>query len=458
MFGNITLAIAGGLATLIEVLLAVLLTDSFFRPRFQKKAIKYILVGGIAAILFGINWLNTGYLVKTIIEIFLILLFIAFFYTGKLKKKIICCIFWTVALAFSSILSSLIISILPIESFHFINQENFIASLHFLLPRACLMAIIFLSSTFTKIQIEAISLRYWLMLLTVPFVTIFVLTVFQYHISTLPDDPFHHNVEITVNDMQLSISGAAFYSYMLIALIGLLMINIIVFVLFFRLQKNLDMQNKYDLLCKQLSLQEESIEKLETSYTQMRELRHDMQNQLLVIRSLLDQQKYEDLKDYLKTMTNRVDEATFMTISGKSAVDAVLNEKLWTAHKNQITTSFDIAKLDSLFVEQMDLCIILANILDNAVEACQALHANKERYIRLKLSVNEEYLLISCENPVEGEPIRQGDFYLSSKKEKQNHGLGLKSIQTTADKYHGEYMTRVADGKFHIIVKLNRKA
>lgn len=452
------MAIANMLAILIEVLLAVLLTDSFFKPRFSKKIIKYAAISAIAIILFAVNMFTSGYALKTPIEIFLIILLIAFLYTGNLRSKVICCVLWGIALSLSGILTEIILTILPIDRWIPNDQSIFQTTLQIILPRACLMAMIFFLSAFARIKTDTLSLRYWLMLLTVPMVTLAVLTVFQYNISQLPDGIkiFGDATRITINETEVVIPGITLYGYMVIAIIGLLFINVIVFTLFARLKKNMDMQNKYDLLRRQMALQEESIEKLDVSYTRMRELRHDMQNQLIVLSALLDSQKYDELKSYIKTMTNTVDEAAFMTISGQSAVDAVLNNKLLIAHQNRITTNFEVGKLTDLFVEPMDLCIVLANILDNAVEACVKIPEGAERYIRLKVAPAQDYLIVSSENPVHQAPVKLGRDYVSTKSDKNKHGLGLKSIKTTADKYKGEYMTRCVDGVFTIIVKFNR--
>ena len=159
--------------------------------------------------------------------------------------------------------------------------------------------------------------------------------------------------------------------YIFVAIIGLVFINIMVFTLFARLQSQLEMRGQYELLEQQMALQKESIRRMEEAYTHMRELRHDLNNHLLCMNTLIEQGEYEALKQYLKAMTATVEERSYVAISGNSAVDAILNEKLIAAQKQQINTSFHVCDLHSTKVQPMDLCIALSNALDNAIEACE---------------------------------------------------------------------------------------
>ena len=115
------------------------------------------------------------------------------------------------------------------------------------------------------------------MLTSVPLTTIVTLTVFQYYSAKLPGEAY----------MQ---------EYIFVAIIGLVFINIMVFTLFARLQSQLEMRGQYELLEQQMALQKESIRRMEEAYTHMRELRHDLNNHLLCMNTLIEQGEYEALK------------------------------------------------------------------------------------------------------------------------------------------------------------------
>ncbi len=243
--------------------------------------------------------------------------------------------------------------------------------------------------------------------------------------------------------------------YIFVAIIGLVFINIMVFTLFARLQSQLEMRGQYELLEQQMALQKESIRRMEEAYTHMRELRHDLNNHLLCMNTLIEQGEYEALKQYLKAMTATVEERSYVAISGNSAVDAILNEKLIAAQKQQINTSFDVCDLHSTKVQPMDLCIALSNALDNAIEACEKIPDPTGRYLRLRIQQEENFLVLSVANPVVAPPRKFGSLYRTEKADRERHGFGLRSIRTTLKKYHGELITRCEDQVFTIVIKFN---
>ncbi|MBR1811958.1 MAG: GHKL domain-containing protein [Clostridia bacterium] len=445
------------LATVIEILLSVVLMNSFFAQRFQKRYVSTLVIVASAAALFWLNFISVDYAIKTAVEVLLIIAMLLLLYKGNLRDILIYFILWGIGLSFSNFLADIIISLLP-EDLHLGTGEPlFLSAVRIILPKLLLMILVVLLSAFIRRETLNMNLKYWVILLAVPLITIAILTVFQYYIDSMPSESrvINNVTTITINGESFTMPGLTIYGYMIAAVIGLVFINIIIFLLFAQFQRSTEIISRYEIALTQKEMQSRSIEQLEDSYTRMRELRHDMQNQLVILNSLMENGKYDELQSYIKTMTNKVDEAAFMTISGQSAVDAILNDKLAAAHKNKIATHFDIAKLDDCFAEPMDICIILANALDNAIEACAKLDEDKERYIKLKIAKNESYIVVSCANPVAAPPKTKNGKYISDKSDSKNHGFGLKSITDTADKYNGEYMMRCVDDQFTIIVKLN---
>ncbi|MBQ6020877.1 MAG: GHKL domain-containing protein [Clostridia bacterium] len=453
------ITVINAFATIIEILLSVILMDSFFEQRFKKKYLQALVIVLASAALFGINFIYSNYPIKTAAEVLLVVSMLFLLYKGNVRDAVLYFVLWGLGLSLSNFLANIFISMLPSSLLPGLDSALFFSALRIIVPKLLLMLTVFLLSAFLRRKTLELALRYWLALLAVPLVTVAVLSVFQYYVDSMPPEArvWGDVTSVTVNGTQYSVPGLTIYGYIVVAAIGLFFINVLVFTLFARSQRSAEQLRQYELQQKQNEMQSRSIERLESSYTRMRELRHDMQNQLVVLNSLVETEKYDELKAYIKTMMNTVDEAAFMTISGQSAVDAILNDKLAAAHKNRVATNFEIAKLDGeLFAEPMDLCIILANALDNALEACAKIPEGNERYIKLKIARTDDYIVISCANPVAEEPKQVGGRFVSDKTDGKNHGFGLRSITDTAKKYRGEQMTRCADGVFTIIVKLNK--
>ena len=94
-------------------------------------------------------------------------------------------------------------------------------------------------------------------------------------------------------------------------------------------------------------------------------------------------------------MQSDIEDATYFAVSENSAVDAILNEKLLEAQNQQTNLRFEVASLKNTRANAVDLCIILSNALDNALEACAKIPDVEERFITLKITESPESLVIS---------------------------------------------------------------
>ena len=263
---TIALSIVNALTAVIEMLLAIVLMDSFFVFRFQKKAIKYITGFAAAGLLFAISLLPFGW--STPLEILLIALMLISMYKGNIRYKAIYCVVCALAVSLASILASMILSILP-ENLPLIdNSSMFFSMLRLILPKALLMIFIFCLSSLLKRKSWNFAPKYWILLLSVPLITLAIFTVFQYYIDALPPQArqISESIRILINGEEIIFPWLSIYGYIITAGIGLIFINILVFVLFSRLQKNADMKTRYEILTRQIEEQSASIEKLENSY------------------------------------------------------------------------------------------------------------------------------------------------------------------------------------------------
>ena len=170
---------------------------------------------------------------------------------------------------------------------------------------------------------------------------------------------------------------------------------------------------------------------------------------------LAEQEKYDELKNYLKEMSGVIDESSYVRISGISAVDAILNEKLYEAQSKSVTTGYDVVNLDKNNIQPLDMCIILSNALDNAIEANSRIADENARWLKLKIHGNETFSVISVSNPVAEAPQKTGGAFATTKEDADNHGFGLKSIESTVAKYKGEMLCKCEEGVFTLVVRLN---
>ena len=237
---------------------------------------------------------------------------------------------------------------------------------------------------------------------------------------------------------------------------GLIFVNVLVFILFGRLNRQMQLRREADMLRAQVGEQARSITRLETVYNRTRAFRHDIKNHILVLDLLARQGKTEELRDYLSQLSGVIDESDYVRITGVSAVDALLNVKMYEAEAQSITTAFDVSGMELGAVEPLDLCVILSNALDNAIEGSAGIEDPTGRFLRVKIRGADGYCVISVANPCAKEPKRgQDGRFLTDKPDADSHGLGLKSIENTVKKYSGETVARCEDGVFTLVVRLN---
>ncbi len=423
----------------IEMLFAFLLMNAFFDEKYKSKIPKWSAFAVSSAILLALQETGQTGNIKTAVQMALILIIAFVVYDGKKRLKALFVVIYSLFVALSKLLSYFAFSLFINKIFDripYLDTDGFFYRiLSIELPNIFMLVLIILIGMFTKAKKKAVPIRYWLMLMTVPVTTLGTLTVYQYYIDRLAP-------------------GEEINIYIIISTVGLVFINLLIFTLFAKLQNQIEIQRNSDILNMQMRLEKQSFKRIEESYNRTRELRHDLKNHIFSLKGIAENGSKEELLDYLEKMTDAIEEATYISMSKNTAVDAVLNEKLIYAQKNQISTQFDINSLENTKISSMDICTVLSNALDNAVEACLKIEEVKERYIDLKINDSEGEMIISVKNPSLYAPKRRAGSYISAKKDKENHGLGLKSIKRAVDKYNGDMLVKYENGVFALVISL----
>ncbi|MBQ9279349.1 MAG: GHKL domain-containing protein [Lachnospiraceae bacterium] len=195
-----------------------------------------------------------------------------------------------------------------------------------------------------------------------------------------------------------------------------------------------------------IEAQKEHYEGLIASNREIRKIRHDLKNHTYCLQELYKSKKYDELGNYIKDMAKLVEQADTSVHAGDEIVDAICSEKKNKAAKKGITLTVD-GKLSGVKLSALDTCTILANILDNAIEAVENLNEDK-KHIELTFKRNENYMIITEANPTAHEPDIRDNNIITTKKDKSNHGFGLINIKDTVEKYEGEcFLSSTQDDK-----------
>lgn len=193
-------------------------------------------------------------------------------------------------------------------------------------------------------------------------------------------------------------------------------------------KKNIEYQNQ---------LLERQVQEVQNIYLTMRGWRHDYHNHLQSMKAYVKMGQYDRLEEYLGLLEQDLDQVNQLIESGNVNLDAILNSKISLAQKNGIDVDYKATCPSELTVSDIDLCALIGNLIDNAVEACEKVEEHP--FIRLYIGVLKKQLYISVTNST-SERIRKLDHeYITTKR--GNHGHGLKRINLVVEKYQG-YINR----------------
>lgn len=169
-------------------------------------------------------------------------------------------------------------------------------------------------------------------------------------------------------------------------------------------------------------------------YLDMRGWRHDYHNHLQVMKAHLAEGQLTELATYLDELECDLDHVDTFVRSGNLMVDAVLNSKLSLAERQGATVTCTALAPEKLSVDDVDLCVILGNLLDNALESCAQV-GEGQRFIRVYLAVRASQLYVSIQNAAVEDPSFDARHYVTSKR--GEHGFGMRRVAAVVDKYEG---------------------
>lgn len=206
-------------------------------------------------------------------------------------------------------------------------------------------------------------------------------------------------------------------------------------------------QKRYQkrILEAQNQLIEQHCAEVENMYRQMRGWRHDYHNHLASIQSFLELGQIEQCKEYCKQLGEDLTAVDTVIKTGNVMLDAILNSKLSLAQSKKIAVNAKASVPGKLGISDVDLCVLIGNLLDNAIEAC--LPKEEERspdfeqpFLRVYIGMKGRQLYISVTNAVYGKVKRLNGKFVSTKRS-EGHGFGMMRIDKICKKY-GAYCHR----------------
>lgn len=189
---------------------------------------------------------------------------------------------------------------------------------------------------------------------------------------------------------------------------------------------------EYEL--KELKSTAESIRKqddeIHTLHENVRRIKHDMKNHLMVIASYLNGGDFDNAKAYTSQILYKLNAAHSYIETGNSLLNHILNEKLNKARENGVSVKAEIENLSFARMESLDFSALLSNLLDNAIEA-------KPTGISVVISQRRGYETILVKNTISQSVLAENPDLKTTKSDGTSHGMGIPQIKAITEKYGG---------------------
>ncbi|MCL2628193.1 MAG: GHKL domain-containing protein [Oscillospiraceae bacterium] len=241
---------------------------------------------------------------------------------------------------------------------------------------------------------------------------------------------------------------------------GLLLLLISVFILYEMFMREESSNIELSTKLQRLELESAHYKELDTIHADIRKWRHEYNNNIIALKSLVESGDSKKTLEYISTISNIAMQDTITLQTGNLVLDAVVSSKLWYADSLGIDVSIHAIYPKDNHIDDNDMCAIAGNLLDNATEACIRINDDKrKKFISFSLLAKGKNLVISVVNSYEGQIKKKGTRFITDKDERF-HGFGIQYLDSIVDKYEGQVLREYADGVFetHILIPLIPKS
>lgn len=224
---------------------------------------------------------------------------------------------------------------------------------------------------------------------------------------------------------------------------GLIVMNILVFYLINDIVKRETKIRENEIIL-------ERVKNETKNYDKQRKREHEFKNHIDYITALVHENKLEEVKNYLKGYNQEVLVNIDLIDTNNATVNSIINSKYLEAREKGIAFVVKVNDLSELKIKDVDIVLILSNMLNNAIEACEKC---TNGVIRLKFMMEQCQTIISVVNNMVDEPIATANTFLTSKTEDvELHGIGIVNIKETVERYGGSCVIKYDDNTFRFVI------
>lgn len=237
-------------------------------------------------------------------------------------------------------------------------------------------------------------------------------------------------------------------SHILVSGIILITVNATIIVIDEKIYESIVLENEKKILRKNNEALQNQMEIINQSTEAIKLLKHDFKNHLIMLSTLYKNGETHEIQTYIDTILGNIESEAYAN-SNNFMIDSIINFKLRSVKSKKINCSVNINVPITLNILAHDLTVVLSNLLDNAITACEK---SKQKILDIKITANMGNLIILIDNSYGGKIIDEKGNLKTTKLYKIEHGLGLTSVKKTLEKCDGEIKINYTNDMFSVSV------
>lgn len=220
-------------------------------------------------------------------------------------------------------------------------------------------------------------------------------------------------------------------------------------------RRTLETRQMVDVLQTRSDMAMESYRLMRAAADKTRAAQHELRHHTLALAGLLEQGHSGKAMEYLSNLENAVDQLPAARYSDNLLVNTIAGSYIEQARRLGIQVEYSLSLPEHPGIDDADLCVLLTNLLENAVDACCALQEEQARYIRLQMHTDGQFFLVACRNSaaVRVTPDGKGR-YRTTKTDGETHGYGIAAMSAVAEKYNSNLKIDSTDDSFTVKTNL----
>lgn len=419
-------------ASVLMIVIEVLANDLFFQTFMEERFPKKRWLKGIILILLAVCWIIiSAYAqfagIKVLVGAGITSVFMMVIYRGSIGRILfcsVCCegLIWGVDLVLLAVYQFFVDE----TATEVLQKDGKINLLWILFKMILFFLIVYINRRFARRDYQLLRDDEWVRFLFFPIFTVAAM------IFMLLDEEMKRTT-------------------MFVLAIGLVIANIILFYLIRDFAERLEEKRKAGIQREQRSAQIENYENLERAYENQKKAVHEFKNHLGCIQGMLQESREKEALEYIRKINDSPAQYMNHFSTKNPIVDVIVNQKYKQARTEGIDMLVVMSGLKEIPMADEDLVVLLSNLLNNAIEACGRLK-EKPKQIKFKFVQEQEKVVLSIRNPIEERLVLEDNQVMTTKSNKEEHGIGLGNIEKIIEKYGGEGMYEDEQGEFFYVI------